>query len=234
MDFLEQERDLLGAVVCFLRADLGESCAVVKSQRARIGRSQVYFASQALSPAESNSGEVLVERFGDPLASCTRRNGDAIHIGEILVLIAKPLKVRAVIIGVGSKTDQEGQDLPFFVADNPEIRGFGEKVLHAGHVEAIDVGHHRLVESQHLNKVRGSCIANRIGQALRPMEKLGIVSTVKSKRDARLAIAALSPSGRELVNDASAVVDDSMKALLSHSSRVNENLDQMVGLLEDI
>ena len=163
MDFLEQERDLLGAVVCFLRADLGESCAAVKSQRARIGRSQVYFATQALSPAESNSGEVLVERFGDPLASCTRRNGDAIHIGEILVMIAKPLKVRTVIFGVGGKTDQEGQDLLFFVADKPEISGFDEKALHAGHVEAIDVGHHRLVESQHLNKVRGSCIANRIG-----------------------------------------------------------------------
>ena len=73
-----------------------------------------------------------------------------------------------------------------------------------------------------------------VTRALRPMEKLGIVSTVKSKRDARLAIAALSPSGRELVNDASAVVDDSMKALLSHSSRANENLDQLVGLLEDI
>jgi len=66
------------------------------------------------------------------------------------------------------------------------------------------------------------------------MEKLGIVSTVKSKRDARLAISALSPSGRELVNDASGVVDDAIKALLSDSPRLNENLDQMAGLLEEI
>jgi len=73
-----------------------------------------------------------------------------------------------------------------------------------------------------------------VTRALRPMEKLGVVSTIKSKRDARLAIAALSPAGRELVNDASGVVDDSMKTLLSRSSRVNENLAQMVELLEDI
>jgi hypothetical protein len=37
-----------------------------------------------------------------------------------------------------------------------------------------------------------------------------------------------------LVNDASGVVDDAMKALLSHSPRLNENLDQMAELLEDI
>lgn len=73
-----------------------------------------------------------------------------------------------------------------------------------------------------------------VTRALRPMEKLGMVSTIKSKRDARLAIAALSPSGRELVNDAAGVVDDSMKALLSHSPQLTEHLDKMIGLLEDI
>ena len=38
-----------------------------------------------------------------------------------------------------------------------------------------------------------------VTRALRPMEKLGMVTTIKSKRDARLALAALTPSGRELV-----------------------------------
>ena len=56
-----------------------------------------------------------------------------------------------------------------------------------------------------------------VTRALRPMEKLGIVSTVKSKRDARLAIAALTPSGRELLDDASGVVDDTMKSVLKRS-----------------
>jgi len=108
-------------------------------------KSSFYFATQALSPAEGNSSEVLVKRFSDTLASCTRCNSNAINIGEILIMIAKPLKVQTVIFGVGGKTDQKGQDLLFFVADNPEIRGFGEKVLHGSHVDAIDMRHHRLV-----------------------------------------------------------------------------------------
>lgn len=52
-----------------------------------------------------------------------------------------------------------------------------------------------------------------VTRALRPMEKLGIVSTVRSKRDARLAIAALTPAGRDLLSDASGVVDDAMKTM---------------------
>lgn len=73
-----------------------------------------------------------------------------------------------------------------------------------------------------------------VTRALRPMEKLGIVSTVKSKRDARLAIAALTPAGRELLNDASGVVDDSMQAMLKRSPDVVSRLDELVDLLDGI
>ena len=73
-----------------------------------------------------------------------------------------------------------------------------------------------------------------VTRALRPMEKLGIVSTVKSKRDARLAIAALTPAGRELLNDASGVVDDSMQAMLKRSPDVVSRLGELVDLLDGI
>lgn len=73
-----------------------------------------------------------------------------------------------------------------------------------------------------------------VTRALRPMEKLGIVSTVKSKRDARLAIAALTPAGRELLNDASNVVDDTMKVFLERSPRAVSQLHEFITLLEDI
>ena len=65
------------------------------------------------------------------------------------------------------------------------------------------------------------------------MEKLGIVSTLKSKRDARLALAALTPAGRVLVDDASGVVDDTMKALLQRSPKTAARLDEIIELLED-
>lgn len=73
-----------------------------------------------------------------------------------------------------------------------------------------------------------------VTRALRPMEKLGIVSTVKSKRDARLAIAALTPAGRELLSDASSVVDDTMKVLLKRAPRTAADLDGLTEALDDI
>jgi DNA-binding MarR family transcriptional regulator len=73
-----------------------------------------------------------------------------------------------------------------------------------------------------------------VTRALRPMEKLGIVSTVKSKRDARLAIAALTAAGREMLDDASGVVDDTMQAFLERTPKAAQRLDELIDLLEDI
>jgi len=72
-----------------------------------------------------------------------------------------------------------------------------------------------------------------VTRALRPMEKLGMISTAKSKRDARLALASLTPAGQELVNDAAGVVNDTMKSILEHSPKVSAHLDEMIELLED-
>ena len=73
-----------------------------------------------------------------------------------------------------------------------------------------------------------------VTRALRPMEKLGIVSSVKSKRDARLAIAALTPAGRELLSDASGVVDDAITAILKRSPKTLAQLDGLIEVLDDI
>ena len=73
-----------------------------------------------------------------------------------------------------------------------------------------------------------------VTRALRPMEKLGIVATVKSKRDARLAIAGLTPAGRELLGDAAGVVEDTMKTLLQRSPKTLAQLDELTGILDEI
>jgi DNA-binding MarR family transcriptional regulator len=73
-----------------------------------------------------------------------------------------------------------------------------------------------------------------VTRALRPMEKLGIITTLKSKRDARLAIAALTPAGRELLSDASGVVDDTMKTVLQRAPKVSADLDQLIELMLDL
>ena len=68
-----------------------------------------------------------------------------------------------------------------------------------------------------------------ITRALRPLEKMGLVSTVKAKRDARLAIATLSPAGAELLQDASGVVNDTMDAILGRAPRTSAE----IGLLSE-
>lgn len=73
-----------------------------------------------------------------------------------------------------------------------------------------------------------------VTRALRPMEKLGIVSTVKSKRDARLAIAALTPAGRDLLSDASGVVDDAMKVMLERMPPQGPRFDELRVFLDNI
>ena len=73
-----------------------------------------------------------------------------------------------------------------------------------------------------------------VTRALRPMEKLGIVSTVKSKRDARLAIAALTPAGRGLLDDACGVVDDTMKTLLKRAPGLAARADELTELLDGV
>jgi DNA-binding MarR family transcriptional regulator len=73
-----------------------------------------------------------------------------------------------------------------------------------------------------------------VTRALRPMEKLGIVATVKSKRDARLAIAALTPAGRQILDDAASIVDDTMHAILERSPKASAQLDDVIALLDGL
>lgn len=73
-----------------------------------------------------------------------------------------------------------------------------------------------------------------VTRALRPLEKLGIVSTAKSERDARLAMATLTPAGQDLLDDASSVVNDQMKAMLKRAPRVAAHLRDWVESLDEL
>jgi DNA-binding MarR family transcriptional regulator len=113
-----------------------------------------------------------------------------------------------------------------------------------GAIRGISLGEYRLLRA--LGDAPGAQasrvdLAEAVGltpsgvtRALRPMEKLGIVSTVRSKRDARLAIAALTPAGRQVLEDASGVVDDTMKTLLRRTPQVVTHAGAMTELLEEI
>lgn len=73
-----------------------------------------------------------------------------------------------------------------------------------------------------------------VTRALRPLEKLGVVSTVKSQRDARLAMATLTKAGEELVADASGVVDDTMASMVERSPKLAAKLTAMTELMDGV
>lgn len=73
-----------------------------------------------------------------------------------------------------------------------------------------------------------------VTRALRPMEKLGMVSTLKSKRDARLAIAALTPAGRELLGDATGVINDAMQTILKRAPQTKAQLGEFGEMLDEL
>ena len=76
--------------------------------------------------------------------------------------------------------------------------------------------------------------ASGVTRALRPLEKLGVVTTVKSQRDARLAIATLTTAGQELVGDASGVVNDTMTLILARSPKLSAKLRSMTKLMDSV
>lgn len=73
-----------------------------------------------------------------------------------------------------------------------------------------------------------------VTRALRPLEQLGMVATVKNERDARLALATLTPAGTELVSDASDVVRDATAGVFERTPRVVDQLATLTTLLNEL
>ncbi|MDW3220496.1 MAG: MarR family transcriptional regulator [Acidimicrobiales bacterium] len=73
-----------------------------------------------------------------------------------------------------------------------------------------------------------------VTRALRPLEKLGFVETQRGERDARLALASLTPAGEELVRNACGVVDDIAAALVEQAPHGPAERDRLVTLLREL
>lgn len=73
-----------------------------------------------------------------------------------------------------------------------------------------------------------------ITRALRPLEKLGVVKTVKAERDARLAIATLTSAGETLLQDASGVVNDALDTILSRTPAVTADIVMIADRLDEL
>lgn len=112
------------------------------------------------------------------------------------------------------------------------------------HVKGISFAEYRLLRAisqasqQQASRVD---LAERVGlspsgvtRALQPLEKLGFVETRRGERDARLALAVLTPHGETLVHDASGVVDDIAGAILAQAPEASAARDTLLELLADL
>lgn len=115
---------------------------------------------------------------------------------------------------------------------------------HLGSIRGISFGEYRLLRALadaprakasrvELARVVG-LTASGVTRALRPLEQLGFVATVKNVRDARLALATLTPAGEELVDDASGVIDDVMASVLERSPLPVRKHAELVAALAEL
>lgn len=76
--------------------------------------------------------------------------------------------------------------------------------------------------------------ASGVTRALKPLERLGFVTTVKDDRDARRSLAQLTPAGIELVSDAAGVVDDTLSKLNVVTELTSPERDRFLCLLAEV
>jgi DNA-binding MarR family transcriptional regulator len=124
--------------------------------------------------------------------------------------------------------------------------GAVERLLNGqlGSVRGISFGEYRLLRALATSpRSRASRVAlagavgltpSAVTRALRPLEARGLVSTVKHDRDARLALATLTPAGAELLDDAAGVVRDAMTVVLDRSPRVATKHAELAALLDEL
>lgn len=76
--------------------------------------------------------------------------------------------------------------------------------------------------------------ASAVTRALRPLERLGIVASIKNERDARLALATLTPAGAELVANAAVVVSELVTDLLAGAPLVEADRAGLIAMLVEL
>lgn len=73
-----------------------------------------------------------------------------------------------------------------------------------------------------------------VTRALRPLERLGMVQTVKNERDARLALATLTTQGEELLSDATGVIDDVLPTILERAPSIDRYRGELRTMLSEL
>ena len=67
--------------------------------------------------------------------------------------------------------------------------------------------------------------ASAVTRALKPLEKIGLVTSKRSERDARQSLVAITSAGRELLEDARAILLDALRGLSANTLNDQKTLE---------
>lgn len=104
--------------------------------------------------------------------------------------------------------------------------------LELGHIKGVSFSEYQLLSALAdgpAEQISRTQLAELVGltpsgvtRALRPLERLGFVESIRDERDARRSLSSLTPAGRELVDDARQVVVDKVEDLTALDVRDDE------------
>ena len=145
-----------------------------------------------------------------------------------------------LVMGTDSPTDEE------LMLGLAAAWGAVERRLNSqlGNVVGLSFAEYRLLRALSLAGPNGAsrvALAGEVGltasavtRALRPLETRVVVSTVKHERDARLAMATLTPAGRELTADAARVVSEASADIMSRIPSLDRDRTRVAALLGEL
>ncbi|NLA35611.1 MAG: MarR family transcriptional regulator [Actinobacteria bacterium] len=73
-----------------------------------------------------------------------------------------------------------------------------------------------------------------VTRALKPLEKIGMVASVKHDRDARLTLASLTRSGVRTVANGAEIVADRLAVTMEHAPQTAANIASLTAMLEEL
>ncbi|HPB44733.1 MAG TPA: MarR family winged helix-turn-helix transcriptional regulator [Microthrixaceae bacterium] len=73
-----------------------------------------------------------------------------------------------------------------------------------------------------------------VTRALKPLEKIGMVDSVKHERDARLTLATLTRSGARTVANANSVIAERCETLLANAPTARRQVEQLTSMLAEL
>src|SRR5210317_684320 len=110
-------------------------------------RADIYLAGHDLRLASECTGKIIVQGGSDSKPACVRRNGYAVDVAEVAIILTKPAVVLTFVVNARTKADQEPGETTIDAHSTKIERLLGEPTDFL-EVYTTDMRYRRLVQRQ--------------------------------------------------------------------------------------